>query len=71
MQLVYDGTMFMENALTEITKTLTETILIVASGRVPVHGLGAHRARAARRDAGVADRRGDRSCSRSASASTC
>jgi multidrug efflux pump len=30
MQMAYDGTVFMENALTEITKTLTETILIVA-----------------------------------------
>jgi len=30
MRLVWDGTMFMENALTEITKTLGETILIVA-----------------------------------------
>lgn len=30
MQLVWDGTMFMRNALTEITKTLSETILIVA-----------------------------------------
>jgi multidrug efflux pump len=30
MHLVWDGTMFMENALTEITKTLGETILIVA-----------------------------------------
>jgi multidrug efflux pump len=29
MQMAYDGTVFMENALTEITKTLTETILIV------------------------------------------
>lgn len=29
MQLAYDATTFMENALTEITKTLTETILIV------------------------------------------
>ena len=30
MRLVWDGTMFMENALKEITKTLGETILIVA-----------------------------------------
>lgn len=30
MHMAYDGTVFMENALTEITKTLTETILIVA-----------------------------------------
>ncbi|MCI0630832.1 MAG: efflux RND transporter permease subunit [Phycisphaerales bacterium] len=30
MQLVWDGTMFMEDALKEITKTLSETILIVA-----------------------------------------
>ncbi|HEX5635209.1 MAG TPA: efflux RND transporter permease subunit, partial [Gemmatimonadales bacterium] len=30
MQMAYNGTMFMENALAEITKTLTETILIVA-----------------------------------------
>jgi multidrug efflux pump len=30
MQLVWDGTMFMRNALTEISKTLSETILIVA-----------------------------------------
>lgn len=30
MQLVWDGTMFMRNALTEITKTLGETVLIVA-----------------------------------------
>ena len=30
MRLVWDGTMFMRNALTEITKTLSETILIVA-----------------------------------------
>jgi multidrug efflux pump len=30
MRLVWDGTMFMRNALTEITKTLAETILIVA-----------------------------------------
>jgi multidrug efflux pump len=30
MQLVWDGTMFMESALKEITKTLGETILIVA-----------------------------------------
>src|SRR5262245_52344028 len=30
MQMAYDGTVFMENALTEITKTLSETILIVA-----------------------------------------
>ncbi len=29
MQLAYDATVFMENALTEITKTLTETIAIV------------------------------------------
>src|SRR4051794_37638125 len=29
MQMAYDGTVFMENALTEITKTLSETILIV------------------------------------------
>lgn len=29
MRLAYDATVFMENALTEITKTLTETILIV------------------------------------------
>ncbi len=29
MQLAYDATVFMEDALTEITKTLTETILIV------------------------------------------
>ncbi len=29
MRLVYDGTMFMRNALKEITKTLSETILIV------------------------------------------
>jgi multidrug efflux pump len=29
MRLVYDATMFMEDALTEITKTLMETILIV------------------------------------------
>ncbi len=31
MQLVWDGTMFMESALKEITKTLGETILIVAA----------------------------------------
>lgn len=31
MQLVWDGTMFMESAITEITKTLGETILIVAA----------------------------------------
>ena len=30
MQLVWDGTMFMESALKEITKTLGETIMIVA-----------------------------------------
>ncbi|GJL63568.1 MAG: acriflavine resistance protein B [Nitrospirales bacterium] len=30
MRLVWDGTMFMENALKEITKTLGETIVIVA-----------------------------------------
>ncbi len=30
MRLVWDGTMFMRDALTEITKTLSETILIVA-----------------------------------------
>ena len=30
MKLVWDGTMFMRNALAEITKTLSETILIVA-----------------------------------------
>ncbi|MBX3303823.1 MAG: efflux RND transporter permease subunit [Nitrospira sp.] len=30
MKLVWDGTMFMRNALTEITKTLGETVLIVA-----------------------------------------
>ncbi len=30
MKLVWDGTMFMRNALSEITKTLSETILIVA-----------------------------------------
>jgi multidrug efflux pump len=30
MRLVWDGTMFMRNALTEISKTLSETILIVA-----------------------------------------
>src|SRR6188768_226178 len=30
MRLVWDGTVFMRNALTEITKTLSETILIVA-----------------------------------------
>ncbi len=30
MRLVWDGTMFMRNALTEITKTLSETFLIVA-----------------------------------------
>src|SRR5204863_242745 len=30
MRLAYDATVFMEEALTEITKTLTETILIVA-----------------------------------------
>jgi len=30
MQMAYNGTMFMENALEEISKTLTETILIVA-----------------------------------------
>ncbi len=30
MRLVWDGTMFMRDALTEITKTLAETILIVA-----------------------------------------
>jgi multidrug efflux pump len=30
MRPVWDGTMFMRNALTEITKTLSETILIVA-----------------------------------------
>ncbi|MCW5559495.1 MAG: efflux RND transporter permease subunit, partial [Verrucomicrobiae bacterium] len=30
MKLVWDGTMFIRNALTEITKTLSETILIVA-----------------------------------------
>ena len=30
MRLVWDGTMFMRNALAEITKTLSETILIVA-----------------------------------------
>ena len=29
MQLAYDATVFMEDALTEITKTLTETVLIV------------------------------------------
>jgi multidrug efflux pump len=29
MQLAYDGTVFMEDALEEITKTLTETVLIV------------------------------------------
>jgi multidrug efflux pump len=29
MQMAYDGTVFMENALEEITKTLTETIVIV------------------------------------------
>jgi len=29
MHMAYDGTVFMENALTEITKTLIETILIV------------------------------------------
>ena len=29
MRLAYDATVFMENALTEITKTLAETILIV------------------------------------------
>ena len=39
--------------------------------RVPVHGLDPHGARAAGRDAGLADRRGDRDVSRSASASTC
>src|SRR5690606_38943389 len=31
MELAYDATTFMENALTEITKTLTETLLIVAA----------------------------------------
>ncbi len=71
MQLAYDGTMFMENALTEITKTLVRDDPDRRPGRVPLHGLGPNRAGAARRDAGVADRRGDRSCSRSASASTC
>ncbi|HKB04671.1 MAG TPA: efflux RND transporter permease subunit, partial [Gemmataceae bacterium] len=30
MQMAYDGTVFMENAISEITKTLSETILIVA-----------------------------------------
>ncbi len=30
MQMAYDGTMFMEAALKEVTKTLSETILIVA-----------------------------------------
>ncbi len=30
MRLVWDGTMFMRDALTEITKTLSETVLIVA-----------------------------------------
>jgi multidrug efflux pump len=30
MQMAYDGTVFMDNALTEITKTLLETISIVA-----------------------------------------
>ncbi len=30
MQMAYDGTVFMEDALKEISKTLTETILIVA-----------------------------------------
>jgi multidrug efflux pump len=30
MKLVWDGTMFMRNALTEISKTLVETVLIVA-----------------------------------------
>ncbi|GKS59588.1 acriflavine resistance protein B [Nitrospira sp.] len=30
MRLVWDGTMFMRNALAEITKTLSETVLIVA-----------------------------------------
>lgn len=30
MRLVWDGTMFMRSALTEITKTLAETVLIVA-----------------------------------------
>jgi multidrug efflux pump len=30
MRLVWDGTMFMRDALTEITKTLAETVLIVA-----------------------------------------
>ena len=44
----------------EITKTLSETILIVGARGVPVHGLGPHGARAARRDAGLAGRRGDR-----------
>ena len=71
MQLAYDATIFMEDALKEITKTLTETILIVGARRVPVHGLDAHGARAARRDADLAHRRGARDVRGSASASTC
>ncbi len=31
MQMAYDGTVFMEDALEEITKTLTETVLIVGA----------------------------------------
>ncbi len=46
------------DALKEITKTLTETMLIVGARGVPVHGLGAHRAGAAGRHAGLAGRRG-------------
>ena len=68
MQLAYDATVFMEDALKEITKTLTETILIVGAGGVPLHGLGAHGAGAAGGDAGLAGRRGDRDVRRSASA---
>jgi multidrug efflux pump len=51
---------FMQDALTEITKTLAETMADRRAGRVPVHGLGAHRDRAAGRDAGLAHRCGDR-----------
>ena len=59
MQLVWDGTMFMRNALTEITKTLVGDDPDRRAGGLSLHGLGAHRAGAARRDAGLAGRSGD------------
>ena len=58
MRLVWDGTMFMRDALKEITKTLSETIAIVGLVVFLFMGLDPHCARPAGGHAGLAHRRG-------------